>query len=66
MLRTLTHKLHSALWTSKRRKILTMVSTVSLVVVSAAAAYYLLSATGTGSQSQTLGTVATQPVTITV
>ena len=66
MFRSLKAKLYRVCWTSKRRKIITMVSTVSLVAATAAIAYWSLSAIGTSSQTQPLGSAATQALDVTV
>jgi hypothetical protein len=52
------------IWRSRRRKIATIVSTVSLVVVSAAAAYFLLEGFGNTTAETNLGQAAQQALTM--
>jgi hypothetical protein len=64
MRRIIMKNLKNICWTSKRRKVATIVSTVSLVAVTAAAAYFLLLASGDMSMTRNLGTAGTQPIAL--
>ncbi len=54
-MRAFKSKIKRVLWDSKRRKIVTIVSTIALVAATGAAAFFVLSVSGTASQDQTLG-----------